>query len=370
MPKPNRWVGGPILRQRLLHWLLTRIGIGNRSPLPRCAAPGEDRENTPESHMPTPSPGWRETLIVALQRTLHCEYSAGQVPDALREMPGHRLPALEDAISRQYWHADLPGFAWPVGAQPDEAAIDAQLFCAGCHRDGRVRERALRLMRDRPGSLTVALTLIRCDDWVPQVRVCAEEALQQIVAADPAALFAHLGLLFVLRERQRIRSGVWRTLIEPALLSPAHSAARWEALDHGGSRQRMFVCDLILRAEPAQIDALALKLGATVPAFITRATLANALAVAANRLTRQRLINATHQLSRWDALDCLLDGVDQDPYANDALHALIAWGNEAGRRFAPLSADRKRDLLQRIDGMTPRNMHIAWLPVRQVVEAG
>ena len=490
--------------------------------------------------MPTPSPGWRETLIVALQRTLHCEYSAGQVPDALREVPGHRMPALEDAISRQYWHADLPGFAWPVAAQPDEAAIDAQLFCAGCHRDGRIRERALRLMRDRPGSLTVALTLIRCDDWVPQVRVCAEEALQQIVAADPAALFAHLGLLFVLRERQRIRSGVWRTLIEPALLSPAHSAARWEALDHGGSRQRMFVCDLILRAEPAQIDALALhtvrnrgpviacwglrelprvlgtppddalianalrhpnasvrayglrlrarrpddafrallreslfdpsasvrnvaayalrnlgsdpreiwrdaidrgiepgrryalfalgdcaetedlariapwlqhsagdlrcavlraamragidspaahlrdalgspsskvvalalKLGANVPAFITRATLANALAVAANPLTRQRLINATHQLSRWDALDCLLDGIDQDPHASDVLRALVAWGNEAGRRFAPLSADRKRDMLQRIDAMTPRNMHIAWLPVRRVVETG
>ena len=107
-----------------------------------------------------------------------------------------------------------------------------------------------------------------------------------------------------------------------------------------------------------------------MPAFITRATLANALAVAANRLTRQRLIDATHQLSRWDALDCLLDGIDQDPHASDVLRALVAWGNEAGRRFAPLSADRKRDLLQRIDAMTPRNMHIAWLPVRRVVETG
>ena len=91
-----------------------------------------------------------------------------------------------------------------------------------------------------------------------------------------------------------------------------------------------------------KVVALALKLGATVPAFITRATLANALAVAANPLTRQRLINATHQLSRWDALDCLLDGIDQDPHASDVLRALVAWGNEAGRRFAPLSADRKR----------------------------
>lgn len=502
--------------------------------------PGEDRVNTPDADMSNPSPGWRETLIVALQRTLHREYTAGQVPQVLREVPGHRLPALEDAIRRQYWHADLPGFAWPLRAPPDKTEIDAQLFCAGCHRDGRIRERALRLMRDRPGPLATALTLIRCDDWVPQVRMCAEEALQRIVASDPAALFAHLDLLFVLRERQRIRSGVWRTLIEPALLAPAHSAARWQALGHGGSRQRLFVCDLILCAEPGRIDALALhtvrnrdpviacwglrelprvsgtplddaliayalrhpsasvrayglrlrartpddafralvseslfdpsasvrnvaayalrnlgsdpreiwrdaidrgiepgrryallalgdcaeaedlariapwlqhsagdmrcailraamragienpaahlrdalgspsskvvalalKLGATVPAFITRVTLANALAAAANPLTRQRIINATHQLSRWDALDCLLDGIDHDPHANDALRALIAWGYEAGRRFAPLSADRKRELLQRIDAMTPRNTHIAWRPVRQVVEGG
>lgn len=540
MPRPNRWLGSLILRQLPLHWWLSLIGIGNESPLPRYAAPGEDRENIPDTHMPTSYPGWRETLIVALQRALDGQYSAEDVPFALRGVPGHRLPVLEESIRRQYWHADLPGFAWPLRTRPDEAASDAQLFCAGCHRDGRIRERALRLMRDRPGPLATALTLIRCDDWVPQVRACAEDTLQQIVADDPAAMFAHLGLLFVLRERQRIRSGVWRTLIEPALLSPAHSAARWQALDHGGSRQRLFICDLILRAEPTQVDALALhtvrnrdpviacwglrelplvsgsprsdaliahalrhpnasvrayglrlraqtpddalrallpeslldpsasvrnvaayalrnlgsdpreiwrdaidrgiepgisyallalgdcaeaedlarispwlrhstgelrcavlraamragidspaahlrdalaspsskvvalalKLGATVPAFITRATLANALAAAANLLTRQRLINTTHQLSRWDALDCLLDGIDQDPHANDVLRALIAWGNEAGRRFAPLSADRKRNLLQRIDAMTPHNMHIAWLPVRQVVEAG
>ena len=83
--------------------------------------------------------------------------------------------------------------------------------------------------------------------------------------------------------------------------------------------------------DPAfKVVALALKLGATVPAFITRATLANALAVAANRLTRQRLINATHQLSRWDALDCLLDGVDPLGWLHARLPAIESY--EAARR--------------------------------------
>ncbi|MEQ1512804.1 MAG: hypothetical protein ABL934_09015 [Lysobacteraceae bacterium] len=61
--------------------------------------------------MSHPVSGWREALIVALQRTPGDECSAGQVPRALREIPGDRLPALEESISRQYWHAELPGFA-------------------------------------------------------------------------------------------------------------------------------------------------------------------------------------------------------------------------------------------------------------------
>jgi hypothetical protein len=502
--------------------------------------PGEDRENIPDASMSNSTPGWREALTTALQRTLRIECDSERAPQALNDVSGRRLPALEESIRRQYWHAELPGFAWPLHAQPDEAAIDAQLFCAGCHRDGRIRERALRLMQGRHGHIATALALIRCDDWVRQVRECAEDALRRAIAADSARLFAHLDLLFVLRERQRMQAGVWRTLIEPALLAPAHSAARWQALEHGGSRRRLFVCGLILRADPARTDALsqhavrnrdpviarwglrelprlsgvplsdallaqalhhphasvrahalrireridddayrsllrdflldpsasvrnvaayatrslgldprdvwrdaldrgieplnrhalialsdcadtedlaritpwlqhhagslrcaalraavragidnpaaqlraaltspstrvvalALKLGASVPAFITRETLTDAFVAAANPLTRQRIVDATRQLGRWDALDCLLDGIDHDAHADASRNGLIAWQHEIGHRYAPLSADHKRGLLQRIDAMTPRNMHIAWLTIRRIVEAG
>jgi hypothetical protein len=101
---------------------------------------------------------------------------------------------------------------------------------------------------------------------------------------------------------------------------------------------------------------------------MTRDTLAQAFTVAANPPARQRIVDATRQLGWWDALDCLLDFIDHDARAADALHALSAWHRETGRRYSPLSSDRKQALLQRIDAMTPQNMHIAWLPVRRIVE--
>ena len=489
--------------------------------------------------MSNPSPGWREAVIVALQLTLDHEYSAGQLPQALQAVPGNRLPALEEAIRRQYWHADFPGIAWPLRAPRDEQAIDAQLFCAGCHRDGRIRERALRLMRGRHGRLATALALLRCDDWVAPIRDCAEATLRTLLTAQPDALFAHLDLLLMLRERSRIREGAWREQIEPALLHSSHHAQRWAALDGSRGRARLFVCGLILRADPTQANALALravqdrdpviacwglrelprlagmavsddviahalhhthasvrahalrararnddgafrillreslldasasvrhvaayatrhagldpravwrdaidrdiqpqnrhallalsdcaehedlnrvapwlhhhtgelrcaalraalragiddptaqlrdalrspsgkvvglvlKLGVTVPAFMTRETLTNALIAAANPVTRKRFVDATRKLGRWDALDCLLDVIDHGAHANDALHALTAWQHEIGHRYGPLSAERKRELLQRIDAMTPRNMHFDWMAVRRVVES-
>lgn len=490
--------------------------------------------------MSLPSNDWREALATALLRTLRIECDDGQLAHALRDVSGTRLPSLEESIRRQYWHAELPGFAWQLGAQPDERSLDAQLFCAGCHRDGRIRERALRLIRDRQTPLAVALFLLRCDDWVPQVRPCAEQALRQRLSDEPDALFTHFDLLTMLRERSRIREGAWSSLIEPSLTAAPHRDRRWAALDSSRGRARLFAYALIQHADPEDADALALralqdrdptialwalrellpptdatqadellahalhhphasvraqalrlrarsddpalrtllhaslldpsvsvrsvaahatralgldprdawraaldhgaepqnrhalrsladcaaaedldriapwlkhangelrcaalraalhagiddpaaqlrdalaspsgkvvalalKLGAGLSGFMTRETLAHAFAAAANALTRRRSLDATRKLGRWDALDCLLDAIHHDARSNEAVQALDAWQREIGQRYAPLSAPRKQALLQRIDAMTPQAMHIAWLPVRRVVEAG
>ncbi len=91
-----------------------------------------------------------------------------------------------------------------------------------------------------------------------------------------------------------------------------------------------------LTSPSGKVVALALKLGATVPAFLTRDTLANAF-IAGHPLTRWRILDATRQLNRWDALDCLIDAIGRDSLAPDVLRALTAWQREISNRYARLS---------------------------------
>lgn len=495
--------------------------------------------------MHTTAPDWREALAIALNSALRIDHDVDGAPYALCRQAGHRLPTIDDSLRRLAWKPTMPGGVWPLQMSPPEEESDAQLFCAGCHADGHLRERALRLARERPRRLATALALIRCDDWVRQVRETAVETLRLQIETDPAMVFANVDLLLALRGRQRFDAGVWRTLIEPALLAPEQQAKRWALLEHGHGRARMFACTLILRADPdriaqlalravcdrdpviarwalrdlpspadfqqgkdgfhedmlahalrhpsasvraqalrlrggrpdpayaalvrdALLDAsasvravaihaarqldidahaifrealdrgespqnrhalqalgdcadaddldrlrpwlhhpagesrcaalrgalragiddpagvlrdaltspsgkvvsLALKLGATVPSFMTRETLAAAFAAARSDAGRKRLLEATHRIDRWSALDCLLDCLAHAAHNDDVQTALRAWANETGNRFAPLSAARRQSLLARIDAVTPQSMHLAWLPIRQVVETG
>jgi hypothetical protein len=488
--------------------------------------------------------GWREALAIALNRALRIEHDVDGAPYALCGQAGHRLPAIDDCLRRFAWKPTMPGGVWPLQMSPPEEESDAQLFCVGCHADGHMRERALRLARERPRRLATALALIRCDDWVPQVREAAVETLRLQIEADPALVFAQIDLLLALRGRQRFDAGVWPALIEPALLAPEQRAERWALLEHGHGKARLLACTLILRADhdriaqlalravrdrdpviarwalrdlpsladirqgkdgfqedmlaqalrhssasvraqalrvrggrpdaayaalvrDALLDAsasvravaihaarqldidaraifrdaldrgesprnrhalqalgdcadaddldrlrpwlhhpagesrcaalrgalragiddpagvlhdaltspsgkvvsLALKLGATVPSFMTRETLAGAFVAATSGAARKRLLDATHRIDRWSALDCLLDCSTHAAHDEDVQTALRAWAYETGNRFAPLSTTRRHSLLARIDAMTPQSMHIAWLPIRRVVES-
>lgn len=87
-----------------------------------------------------------------------------------------------------------------------------------CHPDGRVRAAALAAWRNPP----LQLVLIRCADWVPQVRDRARRVLGRAVAAhDPAETL--IGLTpFVLRLGGR-RHGAWAVEQLEAALSGRHS---------------------------------------------------------------------------------------------------------------------------------------------------
>ncbi|OKK15324.1 hypothetical protein AMK16_28890 [Streptomyces sp. CB00455] len=88
-----------------------------------------------------------------------------------------------------------------------------------CHPDGRIRERALHAPHPRP-----ELVVIRCTDWVPQVRRRARHVLAASLAADPPSVLLRLTPI-VLRLGRREQGGWALDLFENELRSPAGSPA-------------------------------------------------------------------------------------------------------------------------------------------------
>ncbi|MGW2838783.1 hypothetical protein ACWCWD_13400 [Streptomyces sp. NPDC001493] len=101
----------------------------------------------------------------------------------LRETAGHRPPVA---------HAGPP----PVDPGQDE---ESWLALALCHRDGRVRQEAVRRSAGRPGLLP--LIVIRCADWVAPVREDARLLLRGALDEDSATILASLILLVGRRHR-------------------------------------------------------------------------------------------------------------------------------------------------------------------------
>ncbi len=96
---------------------------------------------------------------------------------------------------------------------PRSGRIEARL----CDRDGRVREAALSAGQHSPPQLV----LIRCADWVPQVRERARRELAGIVARDPVAALVDLSPLIVRLGRRE--HGAWAMEQLEAALSGRHS---------------------------------------------------------------------------------------------------------------------------------------------------
>ncbi|MEV8539559.1 hypothetical protein [Streptomyces sp. NPDC051572] len=143
---------------------------------------------------------------------------------------------LDEALRRESYA--------PSGLVQPRLAIDL------CHRDGRIREAALQQAVGDPALLP--LVVVRCADWVGQVRERARELLRTALDVDTGVALAPLILLFgrrgrgafaielldeVLRRGSReqlaplftdadraVRRHVHRLAVEEGLLSPAELA--------------------------------------------------------------------------------------------------------------------------------------------------
>ncbi|MFE9563794.1 hypothetical protein ACFYM0_22110 [Streptomyces sp. NPDC006487] len=102
---------------------------------------------------------------------------------------------------------------------PRGGRIEARL----CDRDGRVREAALSGLSGPAAEQNPPpqLVLIRCADWVPQVRERARRELARIVTRDPVAVLVDLGPLIVRLGRRE--HGAWAVEQLETALSGRHS---------------------------------------------------------------------------------------------------------------------------------------------------
>ncbi|MFE7892793.1 hypothetical protein [Streptomyces sp. NPDC057412] len=110
--------------------------------------------------------------------------------------------ALDAGAREVAWYRPLPLPAWEQSAPlpADLSQLDeSRLALALCHRDGRIRQEALRQSVRHAGLLP--LVVIRCADWAEPVRELARDLLREALDVDCALALAPLVLRVARRDR-------------------------------------------------------------------------------------------------------------------------------------------------------------------------
>ncbi|RMW99359.1 hypothetical protein EBQ25_07225 [Allofranklinella schreckenbergeri] len=188
--------------------------------------------------------------------------------------------------------------------------------------DGRVRERALE--RITPGNADAAIwqaVLQRLNDWVPQVRAAAWQALQRLLPQWDLATALHaLPALKALERAQRayhgdalelVRQCMRRNLqgMDAAQRQPLHALVR-----RGAPAQAMFCFDALLDWAQHEADAQALA-----------QVLASGLAARQSAITR-RAVQWVHKLPSPELRQRLYEQALRTPHIRTRLCALRALG--------------------------------------------
>jgi hypothetical protein len=154
----------------------------------------------------------------------------------LRALPSQALFDVDERL--RSWAS--PVFRdWPDGLVEQLASADidtplrhALLFLSAGHHNGHIREVAVRTLSDHPGYLTLATALIRCSDWVDQVREVAQAATSHLLAhTDGRNVVALWPLVLRLRTRERVSETWFTARVEGWMLQPSSHTWFRELLD-------------------------------------------------------------------------------------------------------------------------------------------
>jgi len=157
------------------------------------------------------------------------EWAAGAA--ALAGFDGRTWLTVDGAARASTWSSDTPvsgSRGWLSASVAEPTGFVAAV--TSWHADGRIRQRATRLLGDDGGPLRAAALAVRTLDFVPQVR---DEAMRALLPRlGPEVAEPVLGVLLAGRERQYARTSLATVL--------------------GSLQQRMSLADLVLSLLPSE----------------------------------------------------------------------------------------------------------------------
>lgn len=168
-----------------------------------------------------------------------------------------------DERRRSWWAPNDDGLLARLQACPD-APVEVQtvaLFLAGSDGNGHTREAALRMMPSVPSHLTLSCALLRCNDWVAEVRVVAQEVVMSLLAQCPVHdVLTAWPIAVRLRDTQRVQRDWLEGSLYAWLSLPSAQAVLEGLLGHPDARTRLAAYAVALQIHPdlAELRAHAL----------------------------------------------------------------------------------------------------------------
>ncbi|MFI1856161.1 hypothetical protein [Streptomyces sp. NPDC020480] len=271
----------------------------------------------------------KEGAIDDLVDALTCLDATGDTADATAalRMLGER-PGVVLRLDGQVRWSQLRG-EWSRSGHPGATAPHAPpeydrplaLAFACSHHDGRVRERAVRRIVERPSPELMPYLVLRTGDWVRQVRERARAGLTDLLQRDPARYVPATAPTALLADRRRrgdfarrqflaaLLSAPGAALLEGLLASPLREQRRF-ALEVAGAAGRLPLRALVALAEgdtDVRVRARAAEAAAREAVWTDRTDLLRRLAAARHREVRATaltgLIRAGHAEEVTGALD-------------------------------------------------------------------
>jgi len=184
-------------------------------------------KNEPESGSPRPQQtpqleALLETCLAGWKLPADDSGKPIRARDYLRSLSAEKLFDVDEQL-RSYYRAVFAH--WPentlsqVVSELDPSVRQSLLFLAAGHYNGRIRQKALWSIPEFPGYLTLAIALIRCADWVPEVSHAARDAVRRLLdSCSGEDVVAAWPLVLRLRSRERVPQDWLDTYVERWML--------------------------------------------------------------------------------------------------------------------------------------------------------